>query len=88
MHRRHYFLWFAVGCLAYGFLFIRVFNISLYAIYGGTDIWASTVLAIASTLCWLTLEVLAHRSAARPVTCACGYSLKGLRCPECGKPLG
>jgi hypothetical protein len=88
MHRRHYFLWFAAACLVYGFLVIRVFSIPIYASYGGTDIWASTALAIASALCWLTLEVLAHRNAARPMKCACGYSLKGLKCPECGKPLG
>jgi len=88
MHRRHYFLWFAAAFLVYGFLLIRLNIFGFYSNYGSTDIWASTALAIASALCWLTLEVLAHRNAARPMTCACGYSLKGLKCPECGKPLG
>jgi hypothetical protein len=88
MHRRHYFLWFAVGCLMYAFVFFRPHIFISYVNYGGTDIWAATSLAIASALCWLTLKVVAHRNAARPIVCSCGYSLKGLRCPWCGKPLG
>jgi hypothetical protein len=88
MNRRHLFLWFAAGCLAYGFLFVRMFNLIFYPTYGSTDIWASTTLAIASTLCWLTLETLSHRNEKLPLVCPCGYSLKGVRCPECGKPVG
>jgi hypothetical protein len=87
MHRRHYFLWFSGLCLIHGFLIMRVYMPNFYSGYGSTDIWALTAIAIASGLCWLVLEVVARREITRPMTCTCGYSLQGLKCPECGKPL-
>lgn len=85
MRHRHWFLIFSAAALFFGFVFIRI-GFFPYANYGASDISAAVILAVASALIWLVLEVTHHVLARRPNRCACGQSLAGLKCPECGKP--
>lgn len=89
MAKRHWLLIAGSGVLFYGFGFIRSgMVLSLYPTYGDSDIYASAALAIALLAAWCTLEVthqvLTHRRSA----CPCGYSLNGVKCPECGRDVG
>lgn len=86
MKHRHWLL--VAGLLAAGFAFgfVRL-NLGWYANYGQTDIWAGAMLAGACLLCWTALEVASRLIDTREHRCGCGYSLRGVKCPECGKPL-
>ena len=89
MAKRHWLLIAACGVLLYGFGFIRSSMIlSVYPTYGDTDIYASAALAIALLAAWCTLEVAYQVLIHRRTACPCGYSLKGVKCPECGRDVG
>jgi hypothetical protein len=89
MRYRHLLVIAAAGALLYGFLLIRVdFVIRIFPTYGDADIQAATHLAIACLLAWLVLEVVHFLRIGAGGKCECGYSLRGVRCPECGRDLG
>jgi hypothetical protein len=89
MRHRHWLLIAAAAPLLYGFVFIRT-NVVLqfYPTYGDSDIHSATALAIALFLGWLILELVHYIRSGSRGTCDCGYSLKGVKCPECGRDLG
>lgn len=84
--------WLLVGAacpIVYGFVLIRQdLFLRLLPSYGETDIYASVAVAIALLASWTVLEVAARRDARRAPVRACGFSLRGLRCPECGRSQG
>jgi len=89
MHHRHWLLLAAAAALFYAFVLIRLnFILTLYATYGDTDIHSATALAIALIAAWLALELTHYIRTGSRGTCTCGYSLKGVKCPECGRDLG
>lgn len=89
MRHRHWLLIVAAGALAYGYVFVRVpLILTVYPSYGDADIAGATHLAIALLFAWLALEVVHSLRPGRTGTCICGYSLKGVVCPECGRDLG
>lgn len=89
MRYRHWLLVAAGGALVYGFVLIRVtWFLGSFPVYGEADIRAATNLAVAMLLSWAVLEVVHALRAGRGGRCACGYSLKGVVCPECGRDLG
>jgi len=89
MRHRHWLLIAAAVPLFFGFVFIRVDAlVRLYSSYGDADIHSATALAIALLLAWLVLEVVHYIRAGSRGTCECGYSLKGVKCPECGRDIG
>jgi hypothetical protein len=89
MKHRYWLLAAAAGALLYAFVLIRLdLVLSFYVTYGEADISASTAFAIACVLAWAALEVIHAARAGRAGKCACGYSLQGVKCPECGKDLG
>ncbi len=45
-------------------------------------------LGLAGLASWTALEITAFRASRAPMACACGYHLRGLKCPECGEPVG
>ncbi|MGE3109350.1 MAG: hypothetical protein AB7G11_04670 [Phycisphaerales bacterium] len=58
--------------------------------YGEGEFRATVLAAIAGLFAWVILEATHHVVAARARAprCSCGYSLAGVRCPECGRQLG
>ncbi len=86
MKHRHWLLVAGLLAAAFSFVFVRL-NMGWYANFGQTDIWAGTLLAAACLLCWTALELASRLIDAREHRCPCGYSLRGVKCPECGKPL-
>jgi hypothetical protein len=88
MQRRKWFLFAAGGFVFFAYAFIR-FNLvlNLYPTYGDADIYACSALAGVCALCWTVLEVAEHVMRGRPVTCSCGYSMAGMKCPECGRAV-
>lgn len=89
MKHRHWLLCAMAAPLLYAFVVIRV-NMYLAALptYGDTDIYAATYLAIALLAAWVVLEVAHQVRLGRSGVCDCGYALKGIKCPECGRDLG
>jgi hypothetical protein len=89
MRHRHWLLIAAGIALFYAFVFIRP-NIVLrfYPSYGEHDITGGVIVAVACLLAWVVLEVVHFRAVGWAGKCECGYSLKGVKCPECGKDLG
>lgn len=83
--------WLLVGAafpIVYGFLLIRLdAYLRFMPTYGEADIYAASALAIALLAAWTVLEVTYTRQP-RAATCLCGYSLRGVRCPECGGVQG
>ena len=45
-------------------------------------------LGLAGLASWTALEITVFRAKREPMACACGYHLRGLKCPECGEPVG
>lgn len=45
-------------------------------------------MGLAGLLSWTFLEGTAHRQRRTAPACECGYDLRGLQCPECGRRLG
>jgi hypothetical protein len=88
MRYRHWLLLAAAAFFFYSAVLIRLdFFMALVPTYGDADIHSGAAIAIALILSWLTLEVVHFRANSRG-KCECGYSLKGMKCPECGKDLG
>lgn len=73
--------------LAYGFVFIR-FTFTFFPTYGDADVYASSAIGIACLASWTVLECIASSRQRQSPRCGCGYSLKGVKCPECGNSLG
>lgn len=89
MKNRHWLLWAMAVPLFYSFVLTRVrWVISVYPSYGNTDIFAGVWLAIALLTAWVVLEVVHQIRRGRSGRCECGYSLRGIMCPECGRDLG
>lgn len=89
MRHRHWFLVVAAIALLFAFGLVR-FNavLSFYTSYGDSDVLCGTALAIVCVAAWTTLEVVARIMEHRVPRCRCGYSIAGLKCPECGQTLG
>jgi len=89
MRHRHWLLIAAAVPLFFAYIFIR-FNVllSFYSSYGDADIRSATSLSIALILVWGSLEITHYVRSGSQGRCHCGYSLKGLKCPECGRDLG
>ncbi|MBL8760529.1 MAG: hypothetical protein JNL50_04435 [Phycisphaerae bacterium] len=89
MKHRNWFLVAAAGALLHAFGVMRTgFMLSFYVSYGDTDVVCATLVAITCVAAWATLEVVAQVLARRVPRCRCGYSIAGLKCPECGQTLG
>jgi hypothetical protein len=89
MQYRKWLLVAALGPIVYGFVLIRLEAfLKVIPTYGGSDIYAATVLAIALLASWTVLEVAAHMGMRNVAACSCGFSLRGVRCPECGRVQG
>lgn len=89
MAKRHWLLIGAGVALFYAYVFIRwSASFSGYPVYGDADILASGILGGAFTLAWCALEVTHQVLIHRRTACPCGYSLKGVKCPECGRDVG
>jgi hypothetical protein len=87
MKYRHWLLIAAGVALFYSFVFLRL-NVSFYANYGDHDIDAGVTLAVACLAAWVVLESVQFIWGGKGGACVCGYSLRGVKCPECGKDQG
>jgi hypothetical protein len=88
MKHRHWLLVAAGVALFYTFVFLRLHFIGFYANYGEHDIDAGVALTIAFLGAWVALESVHFIWGGRGGACACGYSLRGVKCPECGRDQG
>ncbi len=89
MKYRHLLLIFTAVAIFHAYVLIRItWFINLYPTYGGDDIRSMTHFAIAMLAAWVVLEVTAKRQNSRGHICTCGYALRGIKCPECGEPIG
>ncbi len=89
MRHRHWFLVVAAGALLYAFGLVRSnLVLSFYTTYGDTDVKCGAALAITCIVAWTTLEAVSQVLERRIPRCRCGYSIAGLKCPECGQTLG
>lgn len=89
MEHRKWLLVAALAPIVYGFGLIRVdAYLKFMPTYGHADIYAAAALSAALLASWTVLEVAARRDARRAPVCSCGFSLRGLRCPECGRSHG
>ncbi len=87
MKHRHWLLIAAGVALFYAFVFLRL-NLTFYINYGDRDINAGVTLAVACLAAWVVLESVAFIWGGKGGACECGYSLRGVKCPECGKDQG
>lgn len=89
MGHRHWFLVVGAGALLYAFGLVRSnFVLSFYTTYGDTDVKCGAALAVTCIVAWTALEIVARLMERRIPRCRCGYSIAGLKCPECGQTLG
>ncbi|NUQ68657.1 MAG: hypothetical protein HUU18_10310 [Phycisphaerales bacterium] len=88
MAKRHWLLIAACGLLAFAFVLIR--TPLLYWLWVDRDLDTPTLtwIIIAFLASWTTLEVTHQVLIHRRTACPCGYSLKGVKCPECGRDVG
>lgn len=89
MRHRHWFL--VAALLPLGFAFFMhttMFYTYLLINFQSTDLVVSVALSIACVVVWTILEIAFQFLDARRLVCRCGYSLRGVKCPECGKELG
>lgn len=103
MKYRHLLLITTVFTMFHAYVFIRTtWFIDMFATYGGdnfsdmtygrddirNDIRNLTHFAIATLAVWAVLEIAANRKNSRGLVCNCGCALRGIKCPECGEPIG
>lgn len=90
MRYRHWLLAAGAASILFSFVLIRLGVLlgTKYAIYGEADIYTGSAIAIACLAGWVVLESLYFTRVGSVGRCPCGYSLKGLKCPECGRDLG
>jgi hypothetical protein len=89
MKHRHLLLVASALALFFSFVFMRLAIAStFYVHYGDTDIKAGVWLAIAFLAAWVVLEAVHFICVRRGGVCVCGYSLRGVKCPECGRDQG
>jgi hypothetical protein len=88
MKHRHWLLVAAGVALFFSFIFLRLQFITFYANYGDHDIDAGVTVAVACLTAWVVLEAVHFIWGTRGGTCSCGYSLRGVKCPECGRDQG
>jgi len=89
MKYRHLLLIATALALLYAYVLLRLTWFSnLVPTYGGDEIRGVTHFAIATLAAWVVLEIVANREKSRGLICNCGYALRGIKCPECGEPIG
>ncbi|MDI1290020.1 MAG: hypothetical protein PSX37_08765 [bacterium] len=90
MKHRHLLLIVTALTLLYAYVIMRSawFIDNFLPTYGADDIYGMTYFAIATLAAWVVLEVAANREKSRGLVCDCGYALRGIKCPECGEPIG
>ncbi len=89
MRHRHWLLVGAAGAVLYAFGLVRSnVVLSIYTSYGETDVKCGAALAITCIVAWTALEIVSRIVEHRVPRCRCGYSVAGLKCPECGQTLG
>jgi hypothetical protein len=87
MKHRHWLLVAAGAALFYTFVFLRL-EFRFYVNYGNHDIEAGVALAVAFLAAWVVLESVHFIWGSKGGACTCGYSLRGVKCPECGRDQG
>lgn len=88
MRNRHLLVFGAIVAVAYALL-VQHARVPFLITYGASTFENAYHLAIALLVCWTALECAAHLSRTRAVRCGhCDYSLKGMKCPECGGVVG
>jgi hypothetical protein len=89
MRYRHWLLLAAAAAFFYSAVLIRLdFFMQILPTYGDADIHAGSFLAITFILSWVALEITHFLRIGSRGQCECGYSLKGVKCPECGRDQG
>lgn len=68
--------------------FVLVFSNIAGLTWAEWQIRNETSVLIALLVLWAALEATRYVMQHRTPRCACGYSLAGLRCPECGRIIG
>lgn len=63
-------------------------TIELAGFYQTDQIRSGTILAAVCIGAWTLLEIADRTAGLLTHRCRCGYDLRGMKCPECGRPLG
>jgi len=87
MKYRHLLLIATALALFYAYAMFRLPWYPLWT-FGEEDVRSPTHFAIATLAAWVVLEIAAHRQKSQGLLCNCGYALRGVKCPECGEPIG
>ena len=89
MKYRHLLLIATALALFHAYVLVRLsWYMSFSPVYGADDIRGMTHFSIATLAAWVVLEIAAHRQKSHGLICNCGYALRGIKCPECGEPIG
>ena len=88
MERRRWLLIASGACFAYAWLSSVGYVSAIVGFYPEDQLQTGMLLAGLCLLSWTALEITARLIERRPITCRCGYSMAGVKCPECGRPVG
>jgi hypothetical protein len=79
----------AVAAVFGAWVILSAQGFEIVGLYPTSQMEFGSYLAIACLAVWAALEILARLLATRAPACTeCGYSMAGVRCPECGHPAG